>query len=41
MDDEIDPTIALKDNDFIRRNEKIKVGGEMKKRLMEIITKDA
>lgn len=36
----IDPTIALKDNDFTKRKEKFKVGGEMKSRLMEVIRKD-
>ena len=37
----IDPTIALKDNDFIKRKEKFKVGGEMKKKLLDIIKKDS
>ena len=40
-DKEMDPTIALKDLDFISRKEKFKVGGDIKKRLMETITKDA
>ena len=38
---EFDPTIALKDLDFIGGKEKLKVGGETKRRLMETIRKDA
>jgi hypothetical protein len=33
----MDPTIALKDLDLQRGKEKFKVGGEIKKRLMEVI----
>jgi 1-phosphatidylinositol-4-phosphate 5-kinase len=34
-------TIALKDNDFVAKKERFKVGGEIKKRLIDIINKDA
>eukprot|EP00347_Sterkiella_histriomuscorum_P010876 403374581 len=36
-----DPTIALKDLDFTRFNEKFKIEGSIKKRLLETIQKDA
>lgn len=38
---EPDTTIALKDNDFVGKKEKFKVGGEIKKKLIDIINKDA
>ena len=34
-------TIALKDNDFTKKNEKIKVTSDMRKRIIEVIYKDA
>lgn len=40
-DGEFDPTIALKDLDFINSNEKFKVGGEIKKKIIDTISKDA
>ena len=38
---ESDPTIALKDLDFLRSNEKFKLEGTIKKRLLDTIQKDA
>ena len=40
-DKPIDNTIALKDLDFLDRNEKFKVAGEHKEQLLKIIQKDA
>ena len=40
-DANVDPTIALKDLDFIRAKEKFKIDGEIKKKLLESIRKDA
>jgi 1-phosphatidylinositol-4-phosphate 5-kinase len=35
-----DPTIALKDLDFLKAKEKFKIEGDIKKRLLETIKKD-
>lgn len=35
-----DPTIALKDLDFLRTKEKFKIEGDLKRRLLESIKKD-
>ena len=40
-DDSVDPTIALKDMDFLERHERFKIGGEFKRKMIDTITKDA
>jgi len=39
--EEGDPTIALKDLDFMRENDKFKLEGSLKKRMLETIKKDS
>jgi hypothetical protein len=39
-DSPFDPTIALKDLDFLASKEKFKIDGEIKRKLMETISRD-